>query len=50
MESWLFIHIVNLKKQNNFLIIYITMRSYRKPEIQNDLPKITQIKWICYSF
>jgi len=22
----------------------------RKPEIQNDLPKITKIKWICYFF
>jgi len=24
------------------------MSSCRKPEIQNDLPKLTQIKWICY--
>jgi len=26
----------------------INMGSCRKPEIQNDLPKITKIKWICY--
>ena len=26
------------------------MSSCRKPEIQNDLPKITKIKWICYYF
>ena len=26
------------------------MSSCRKPEIQNDLPKITKIKWICYFF
>jgi len=26
------------------------MSSCRKPEIQNDLPKLTNIKWICYFF
>ena len=26
------------------------MSSYRKPEIQNGLPKITKIKWICNIF
>jgi len=26
------------------------MSSCRKPEIQNDLAKITKIKWICYFF
>ena len=26
------------------------MSSYRKPEIQNDLPKITKVKLICYFF
>ena len=26
------------------------MSSYRKPEIQNDLPKINKVKLICYFF
>jgi len=26
------------------------MSSSRMPEIQNGLPKITKIKWICYFF
>ena len=43
------IHIVNLKSKN----VYVThttfyfifnMSSYRKPEVHNDLPKITKIK------
>ena len=44
---------VNLKSINsiyhrtNFNSI-IDIRSYRKPEIQNDLPKITKVKWICF--
>ena len=32
------------------LYFIFDMSSCRKPEIQNDLPKITKIKWICYIF
>jgi len=48
------IHIVYLKKQNKSICHHTTfysifnMSSCRKLEIQNYLPKITQIKWICY--
>jgi len=49
------IHIMNPKKQKcichrtTFYAIF-NMSSCRKPEIQNDLPKITKIKWICFFF
>ena len=47
-------HIVNLKKQETSIchrtIFYsiFNMSSYRKPEIQNPLTKITKVKLICY--
>jgi len=50
------IHIVYLKKQKKYICHCTTfysifnIGSYRKPEIQNDLPKITKIKLICYFF
>ena len=48
-------HIVYLKKQKKWYVItpfysIFNMSSCRKPKIQNDLPKITQIKWICHFF
>ena len=49
------IHIVKSKKQKvqchstNFNSIF-DMSSYRKPEIQKDLPEITKVKLICYFF
>ena len=42
-----------LKKQKRCMSSYyflFNMSSCRKPKIQNDLPKITKIKWICYIF
>jgi len=43
------IHIMNPKKQKQdmspyFFYSIITMHSYRKPELQKDLPNITQSK------
>ena len=48
--SWLWI----LKNKNKSICHRTTfysifnMCSCRKPEIQNDLPNITKLKWICY--
>ena len=42
-----------LKKQKKHMSPYyflFNMSSYRKPEIQNDLPKITKIKFISCAF
>jgi len=50
------IHIVNLKKQNKsichstYFNSIFNRSSCRKPEIPNDLPKITKVKLICYFF
>jgi len=44
------IHSVNLKKQMKICYSIFNMSSCRKPEIQNDLPKITKVKLICYFF
>jgi len=42
-------NIVNIKTHKNRTTFYSisNMSSCRKPEVQNDLPKITTIKWIC---
>jgi len=40
---------INKCYHTNFNSIFI-MSSYRKPEIQHDLPKITKVKLICYFF
>ena len=38
---------VNLRKQNKYMSPYQYMSSCRKPEIPNELPKITKVKLIC---
>ena len=61
IESWFLsykkgIQIVNLKKPKKVHVTILSfysvfnMSSSRMPEIQNGLPKITKIKWICYFF
>ena len=45
LSSWLYI-----KKVHVTLLLFYSifkMSSCQKPEIQNELPKITKIKWIC---
>ena len=53
---WRKVYILLIQKSKNkachrttFYSIF-NMSSFRKPEIHNDLPKITKIKWIYYFF
>ena len=39
--------ITSICHRTTFYSIF-NMSSYRTPEIQNDLPEVTQIKWMCY--
>ena len=43
------IHVFDLKKKKKEYAVF-KMSSYRKPEIQNELPKIITVKLICFFF